>query len=141
MRKNLRLAGLIVACRKAELLFVVNVKAKYGWNDATDRTLLVQADNAEQAQRHAAAHLLKTTGNAPMPVDALHYSAVAVGRITAEKPARNPQVVTYGALARMDYSRLEERVAALYPEGYNAGPRPISEHMINLRKADSEHEA
>lgn len=82
MRKNLRLAGLIIARRKAELLFVVNVKAKYGWNDSTDRTLLVQADNAEQAQRHAAAHVLKTRGDTPMPVNELHYSAVAVGRIT-----------------------------------------------------------
>ena len=82
MRKNLRLAGLIIAHPKAELLFVVNVKAKYGWNDESDRTLLVLADNTEQAQRHAAAHMLKTRGDAPMPVNELHYSPVAVGRIT-----------------------------------------------------------
>lgn len=82
MRKNLRLAGLVIACPEAELLSVVNVKAKYGWNDPADRTLLVQASNAEQAQRHAAAHILKTRGDTPMPVDELHYSAVAVGRIT-----------------------------------------------------------
>lgn len=65
MRKNLRLAGLIIAHPKAELLFVVNVKAKYGWNDESDRTLLVLADNTEQAQRHAAAHMLKTRGDTP----------------------------------------------------------------------------
>lgn len=40
------------------------------------------ADNTEQAQRHAAAHMLKTRGDTPMPVNELHYSPVAVGRIT-----------------------------------------------------------